>query len=160
MQDDFPDHTFFKVEKVIEKVLKQNNLEEVLYFSRILNHWEVIVGEPLSKKALPLKLVKRSLYVGVVDSAYSHHLRFFESNILELIASPEICGEGAVRKIIFRIIQKKTVDYQEPEQALPATVQKVLSEPDRERVNETALQIRDNRLQKIFSRYMGKIVSK
>lgn len=160
MQDDFPGHRFFKVEKVVEKVLKENRLEEVLYFTRILNHWDVIVGNPLSKRAVPLKLVKRVLYVGVVDSAYSHHLRFFEANILELIASPEICGEGAVRKIVFRTVRRKISNRPIPEHPATPENSRSLSKAEKSRVEGTARHIKDTYLKKMFTRYMGKVVSK
>lgn len=160
MLDDFPEHRFVKVEKVVEKVLKENNLQDLLYFSRILNNWEVIVGVPLAKKAIPLKLAKRTLHVGVVDSAYSHHLRFYESNIIELIASPEICGEGAVRKIVFKTTQKQINSPSAAAADVPPKVENQLSESEKERVDDTAGQIQDRQLQKIFSRYMGKMVNR
>lgn len=160
MADNFPKHRFFKVENVIEEVLKQNDLQEVLYYSKILNHWEVIVGKPLSKKAVPLKLAKKILHVGVADSAYSHHLRFYESSILELIASPEICGEGAVRKIVFKTTRKRTETQPVQKSEAAPKKGKTLSEQEKARVDETASRIGDKRLQKVFSRYMGKIVTK
>jgi len=160
MVDDFPNHRFFKVEKVIEKVLKQNDLQDLLYFSKITNHWEVIVGTPLSKKAVPLKLVRRVLHVGVADAAYSHHLRFFEPNILALIASPEICGEGVVRKVIFKTVQMQARVKRAHESETITKPQNVLCEDDKVRVEKTAKQISDNHLQTAFSRCMGKIISK
>ena len=160
MQEYFPEHQFFKAEKVIEKVLKQNNLQEVLYYTKILKHWEVIVGKPLSKKAVPMKLQKKVLYIGVIDSAYSHHLRFYEPNIIELIASPEICGDGAVKKIVFRIRRKKAKTENLPMPLLEPNNQNTLSEADNMRAEETSLQIKDQRLKKIFSRYMAKTISK
>lgn len=160
MVDDFPDHQFVKVEKVIEKVLKQNNLQELLYFSKILKHWELIVGTPLSKKAIPLKLSRRVLLVGVADPAYSHHLRFFEPNILELIASPEICGEGAVKKVVFKTVQQSAFVSRHSNQDVTEKPLKLISEADKAQIVETARKISDQQLQKVFSRYMGKIVSK
>ncbi len=160
MQDDYPKHSFFKVEKVIEKVLKQNNLQDVLYFSRILKHWDVIVGSPLSKKTSPIKLENRVLFIGVADSAYSHTLHFYVPKIIELIASPEICGEGVVKKITFRTVSKPKISNSKQEPLPPAVNQHMLSEPDQTRVEETSLRIKDERLQKQFSRYMGKVISK
>ncbi len=160
MQEYFPEHQFFKAEKVIEKVLKQNNLQEVLYYTKILKHWEVIIGKPLSKKAVPMKLQKKVLYIGVIDSAYSHHLRFYEPNIIELIASPEICGDGAVKKIVFRTTRKKVNPENLPTPVLQPDNQNTLSVADNLRAEETSLQIKDQRLKKIFSRYMAKTISK
>lgn len=160
MSDAYPEHRFFKVEKIIEKVLKQNNLQEVLYFTKIFKYWDVIVGKPLSKKAYPLKLKNRTLFVGVEDSAYSHHLRFYEANIIELIASPEICGDGAVKKIVFRTVPKRVVQSESLEPMGAAEATAVLSDLDKARAEETSLKIKDQRLQKTFSRYMAKIISK
>ncbi|MBT3225727.1 MAG: DUF721 domain-containing protein [Deltaproteobacteria bacterium] len=160
MQEYYPEHRFFKAEKVIEKVLKQNNLQEVLYYTKILKHWELIIGKPLSKKAVPLKLQKKVLFIGVVDSAYSHHLRFYEPNILELIASPEICGDGAVKKIVFRTTRKRTAQNNPSAPHLKTGAQNTLSKADSVRAEKTSLQIKDQRLKKIFSRYMAKTISK
>jgi len=160
MREYYPEHQFFKAEKVIEKVLKQNNLSEVLYYTKILKHWEVIIGKPLAKKAVPMKLKKKVLTIGVIDSAYSHHLRFYEPNILELIASPEICGDGAVKKIVFRITRKKANSDNPPMPLLLTGKQNPLNKADSLRAEETSLQIKDQRLKKIFSRYMAKTISK
>ncbi|MCP4297747.1 MAG: DUF721 domain-containing protein, partial [Proteobacteria bacterium] len=46
-------------------------------------------------------LEKGILTILVADAAYAYHLRFFKSKILDLIASPEICGENIVRDITY-----------------------------------------------------------
>ncbi|NQU64138.1 MAG: DUF721 domain-containing protein [SAR324 cluster bacterium] len=160
MSESYPKHRFFKAEKIIEKVLKQNNLQEVLYYTKILKHWEVIIGKPLAKKAVPLKLQKQVLFIGVIDSAYSHHLRYYEHNIIELIASPEICGEGAVKKITFRTTRKRTDRDHLSEPPTEIENQKPISEANTTRAKETALKINDKRLKNVFAHYMAKIISK
>lgn len=160
MPNDFPDLQFFKVEKVIEKVLKENHLQEVYYFTRIVTHWPVIVGEPLARKAVPLKLERYVLQIGVVDSAYSHHLRFYENRILDLIASPEICGENAVRKILFRTIAPDSGPATHPQTTTTPSKHRPMSSAEESRVSKTSGQISDQQLKSFFSRYMGKLISR
>ena len=159
MNDFLEGHDFVKVEKTVEEVLTENNLQSVLYFSKIQKHWEIIVGEPLAAKTSPVQLIKKKLIVHVVDAAYSHHLKFFEKNIIDLIASPEICGEGVVNKVIFKVGKplKKALDQKsatasdDPKQLHPALDEVAV---------ETAESIEDKKLKASFTRLMSSRINK
>ena len=89
--------------KGMEKTLKILGLQEVYYFSVISQHWDIIVGEPLSLKTAPKYLIDRVLAIAVEDAAYAHHLRYYANRILEHIASSAICGKKVAREIKFHV---------------------------------------------------------
>ncbi len=144
-----------KLEKAVEDVLVENNLQVVLYFSKIQKHWDILVGEPLAAKTSPSRLVRKTLYVRVEDAAYSHHLAYFEKNIIDLIASPEICGEGAVEKICFRVENNQgaktaeSAQHNEPGKRVSGTNE--ISD----KVKKTAEAITDKKLKNVFARFMS-----
>lgn len=151
------DRKLTKLEHSVEEVLTENQLQAVLHFSKIYKNWEVIVGKPLTTKTSPAKLDKKTLIVNVVDAAYSHHLKYYEKSILELIASPEICGEGIVKKVVFKVGKalrwnSLNQDVQESDEN---TKRKRDQKPD-ERAESTAVKIADKGLRSAFSRYMSK----
>lgn len=145
-----------KLEDAVEDVLVENNLQAVLYFSKIQKNWSVLVGEPLAVKTSPQKLEKKTLIVAVEDAAYSHHLKYYEQQLLDLIASPEICGEGAVKRVRFRV--------GEPSPMASAELEKATAKPEFDRskpvdLSETARDtsecIEDRKLKNSFARYMS-----
>jgi Dna[CI] antecedent, DciA len=144
-----------KLEKAVEDVLIENNLQAVLYYSKILKNWEILVGKPLAVKTSPEKLVRKTLFVTVEDAAYSHHLKYYEKQLLDLIASPEICGEGAVKKILFRVGQPSdTLSAEENEVLLESQkYQKIVEVSDD--ALKTSNQIVDKKLKSSFSRFMS-----
>ena len=147
---------FTKLEGSVEEVLKENKLQAVLYFSRIYKHWEVIVGSPLATKTSPAKLVKKTLIVNVEDAAYSHHLKYYEKKILELIASPEICGKGVVYKIVFQVGKKSILAASKTAAQLQETESASAQNQIKRQAQQTADQITDKRLGLAFSRFMSK----
>jgi hypothetical protein len=156
MDDPLKNQGFIKAEKVIENVLIQNNKQRILYFSKIRKYWDVIVGEPLSKKTAPGKLVKKTLHVMVMDSAYSHQLRFFEKRILELIDSPEICGESVVKKIVFKVDPDFLTQDKHPKAKQEERPQPPIPPEIFERSEKAESRIRDTTLRNAFGRFMAK----
>ena len=160
MEDKLLDREVQKVEKILEKVLRDQGRQAILHYAKINRHWEVIIGSSLAKKTAPLKLVRRTLTILVEDAAYAHHLKYFEKTILDLIASPEICGEGAVTKVIFRvgtksIMEEHTEQVESNQSQIKKEVPKILAA-----ARETASNINDQRLEKAFARCMSKIMTK
>ncbi|MBU3916562.1 DUF721 domain-containing protein [bacterium] len=160
MTDQFPESKFSKLDKALENVLVENKLQAVLYFRKIYKHWDIIVGESLALKTVPSKLVRNVLYVTVEDAAYSHHLNYFEKNILDLIASPEICGEGSVKKIVFRVGSKSVLKTRkeiskELQEKKPEIDAEVIKQAD-----EVSDKISDQGLRNVFQRYMSKSISR
>lgn len=160
MNDALFDPETQKLEKSVEKVLVENNLEAVLYFRKIYKHWKIIVGESLARKTVPQKLEKKTLVVAVEDAAYSHHLQYFEGNILELIASPEICGKGIVQKIQFRVSSKSILNDPTREVSDTEAIAPPISDEILEQAKTVAQGITDKKLKSAFERYMSKALDK
>lgn len=160
MIDEFLDSYLIKLDAVLKKHLIDNGLGELVDFSKIFQHWEVIIGTPLAGKTKPIKLEKKVLYILVEDAAYAHHMRYFEKNILDLISSPEICGDSVVRKIRYRVgaLKESRIDM-----TIPEIQRKKVIETDPAASNQAqwvSRQIGDEKLKKRFSRFMAKSTSK
>lgn len=160
MNKTFLANRFVKVEKVVKKVLIDNNCQDVYYFSRIYKHWDVIIGESLSGKTSPQKIEKKVLYIMVEDAAYSHHLKYYEKNIIDLISSPEICGEGVIRKIVFRVSPDSLIDKPRIIKEKKSKVSKNISAEAKELSDKSSQIIKDKRLKRSFARLMSKTLSK
>lgn len=151
---------FFKTEAVIESALREHNLQDLIYFTKVYKYWDLIVGGPLSDKTLPLKLEKKVLWVMVEDAAYAHNLRFYMQTMLDLIASDQICGEGKVKSIRFRVGPIKTVRHQIDIERSAKKRKIEVKEEDKQRSDQCASVIEDRRLKSLFSKLMSKHVSR
>lgn len=137
----------------LEKALKDRHLEDLLFYSKILQHWNVIVQEPLSSRTAPYKLEKHTLHVHVEDAAYSYHLKHYEKQILDYIRA--VIQSRQVQKIRFSVgpLNKTTApspqinDSKNPEtQATPITKE----------TENTSRLIQNERTRIRFSRWMNK----
>lgn len=151
---------FFKTEAVIEAALKENNLHDLIHYSKIYKYWDLIVGGPLADKTSPIKIEKRVLWVMVEDAAYAHNLRFYTPTMLDLIASDQICGEGIVRSIRFRVGPIHTVRHQAKVSDPKEKNKIVVKEEEKQRSDACSSVIQDRRLKTIFSKLMSKHISR
>jgi len=87
----------------LKKAVKSEHLTDLQNFNVIRRYWKVIIGDSLAEKTAPFKLEKKTLFILVKDASYRHHLDYFVEDILDLIASEAILGEGKVLKIQFRV---------------------------------------------------------
>lgn len=149
-----------KANRLIEKVLTDNHLQDVIFFNQILRNWEIIVGKPLATKTSPGKLQYKTLSVWVEDAAYAQHLKYFEGKILDLISSPEICGENRVLKIKFRVGEIKSPQAEKKVPDSQQLIQKSIPQPIQKQAEECAENIQDQELKTSFARMMAKILSK
>lgn len=147
-----------KLERTVEKVLKDNDLQSVLFFSKIQKHWEIIVGKPLAAKTAPVKLHEKTLIVEVEDAAYSHHLKYYESNIIDLIASPEICGEGIVKKVVYQV-GKSAKKQMEESISKTETESLSIDAAIQQSAEQQGESIQDRKLKNVFVRLMSRRVS-
>lgn len=157
---DFKEIDIHKAKPLIEKVLTDSQLEDVIFFNQIVRNWEIIVGKPLAGKTSPNKLQYKTLFVLVEDAAYAQHLKYFEEKILELISSPEICGENRVRKIIFRVGEVKPIKMpkKEPKKTLRTKIN--IPTSFQKKADECAENIHDQDLKSSFARLMAKTLNR
>ncbi len=156
MNESNDQNSITKLEDAVEDVLIENKLQAVLYFSKIQKNWAVLVGEPLAAKTSPVKMTGKTLFVEVEDAAYSHHLRYYEKQMLDLIASPEICGEGVVNRIKFRVGSPASFNKRDPEpENNPSSTTMKPPTKISDAAKKTSAQIEDRKLKNSFARYMS-----
>jgi len=146
------------IDQALRDSFKENGHPEFYHFRRIVKYWEVIMDK-LSEKTAPSSLRKKVLYITVSDSAYTDTLSYYVDELINLISSEAICGEGAVRKIIFRTGELPTTFIVPPEIGKNA---KKLPTERKETILPEVIQesnhIQDEELRDIFSRYMNKTI--
>ncbi len=134
--------------------------ENLVHYLRINNNWKVIIGDGLFQKTFPKKLTKGKLTILVEDAAYAYHLRYFRKRILDLIASPEICGENIVWDIEFFVGPLptwKSISTKTP----PKTKVPILRKKRTDyRSQKTSSKIKNSNLRNSFSRFMFRVSSK
>ena len=157
---DFKEINTHKANQLIEKVLTDNHLHDVVFFNQILHNWEIIVGKPLAAKTSPGKLEYKTLSVWVEDAAYAQHLKYFEGKILDLISSPEICGENRVLKIVFRVGEFKLPKIEKNYSDTQQTIKNDIPQPIQKQADECAENIQDKELKASFAKLMAKTLSK
>jgi len=144
----------FTLNTALKTAVKSDRHTEFHYFRIIQKHWKVIIGEALATKTSPSKLIKKTLYVLVQDSAYAHQLSYFTDRLIELIATPAILGENKVLKVKFRVGEEVKVPEirVEHKQRL-----KPLKKHESEKVSMVSGKIRDKELRGVFADYMTTI---
>jgi len=157
---DFKEINVHKAKPLIEKVLTDSKLQDVIFFNQIVRNWEIIVGKPLAGKTSPNKLQYKALSVLVEDAAYAQHLKYFEEKILDLISSPEICGENRVLKIIFRVGEVKPLMVLEKELKKTSNAENEIPTSLQEQADQCAESIHDPELKTSFARLMAKTLNK
>ncbi|MDH5560839.1 MAG: DUF721 domain-containing protein [Deltaproteobacteria bacterium] len=155
----FSNNSSNQLEKILLAVLSENQRESFLHYTKILKNWELIIGKPLAAKTFPQKIEKKILHVLVCDASYSHHLKYFEDSILELIGSPEICGEGAVKKIQYHVGDTAKLINDAKKEDKPRRPPKTLDPKSEEKAELVSNIIRDPKLRKSFSSFMKKSLS-
>ena len=142
-------------DQVVAKVLVNNDLEDLLHFSKIRGNWAEIVGEPLAKKTRPLKLEKGTLFVLTGDAAYRQHLSYYIQTLLDLIASEAICGPGVVRRIRFEVGEFTPMESPAPKAEPPPKRGLPPKDEAQETAESTAKKIQDPRIKKAFAKLMA-----
>ncbi len=160
MNSDWRKNNLATTEEAVENFLIERQLQSVIYLAKIIKHWKMLVGEPLSRKTAPVKLEGKTLVVTTQDAAYSHYLKFSKKNMLNLIASPAICGVGAVDDIQFRVgkvVAPKTAS--EIEKKREKKVVRIDGK-SRDQAQKCSRTIQDEKLRKAFSNLMANMVAK
>ena len=146
------------LEQVIEKIFVKSQLTDVLLFNRIVEHWEVIVGESLVKVTKPLTMTNKCLFIGVHDASYAQHLLYFQDPMLSLLASPHICGENKVTKIVFRVVSFPRVSNSQQQKEDKKETETDSLQENIPLVKEVAYTIQDYQIRTTFSRFMQTIL--
>jgi len=144
----------FTLSTALKTAVESEGRTEFHYFRIIQKYWKIIIGEALAEKTSPVRLVRKTLYILVPDSAYTHQLSYFTERLIDLIASPAILGEDKVLQIKFRVGEKaKAPEIRiEHKECL-----KPLKKHESEKVDKISGKIKDQELRGVFASYMDKI---
>jgi len=138
----------------LKKAVNSQRLTSLQNFNIIRRYWKVIIGDALEDKTAPLKLENKTLFILVKDAAYRHHLDYFTDDIIELIASEAILGEGKVTRIQFRVGEQEKEPEIKTEQKQHL---KPLKSEEEKKVTEISDNIKDDDLRGVFAKWMAKI---
>lgn len=85
---------------IIENVVSKLNVENKINKANLFNHWREIVGEEISKRTKPKKLIKGLLFVSVTTSTWANELSLMSDQLIDKINS--YVGRKVVKEIRFR----------------------------------------------------------
>jgi len=138
----------------LKTAVKSERLTALQHFSIIRQYWKIIIGAPLENKTAPLKLENKTLFILVKDASYHHHLEYFIQEMLDLMASEAILGEGKVTKIVFRVGEQ--LKAPEIRNGHKHHLRPLESEEEK-KVSEVSKNIKDDELRASFAGWMAKI---
>lgn len=85
---------------VLSQVLKQNNLDEKLYETRVIQSWSVVLGENVMQYTTKLFFNRKTLYVSLNSSVLRHELFLSRERIKN--ALNDHVGANVVNNIVFQ----------------------------------------------------------
>jgi len=91
---------YISVAAAIQKLLKQNKLDERISQSKVIEIWEQIVGAQIAKAAKAEKINRGVLTVRVEKSVWRNELNYLKKQIISKLN--EALEKEVVKEIIFR----------------------------------------------------------
>ena len=79
------DKGFQNIQQVLDKLLKNYNLEKVVKKEQLFENWENIVGKDLSEKCTPIKTENNILFLEAKNSVWRNELKLRQMDLLTLI---------------------------------------------------------------------------
>lgn len=136
------------ISTILHKSFKNLKLDKILREQKIIKVWDKAVGEKISKKAQPYKVIGSTLYVKVLDSPWMQELNFMKSIIIDKI-NDEL-KEKKVEKIIFKRgrLEKQ---YRGSTTPKPPWLKVNLDELDKASIKRTVSSVKDPELKSTFS---------
>jgi len=131
--------------------LSHLNLPAKLREYKISKAWAECVGEAVSKKSSPERLIGTVLYCNVANSAWMTELNYQKRGILERLNAS--LGYKAVTEIVLKIGRVKNIRRPEP---LPPRQWKELTAEDNAFIDNVTAGIKDEKLKTLIKRVIGK----
>jgi len=88
-----------KAGDILGGVLQKQGIDETVRRHTALLGWEKVVGKRIAKRAYPLELRGKTLFVEVEGSAWIHELSFLKNDIVRGLN--ERAGADAIEQIVF-----------------------------------------------------------
>jgi len=90
-----------KIGNILSVFLRNNTPNAVANWLRIVSIWPKIAGTNIAKRATPLKIAGKTLYLTVETSAWMEELKYMKEDIIKKINNE--LQDTAVEDIIFRL---------------------------------------------------------
>jgi predicted nucleic acid-binding Zn ribbon protein len=87
--------------QVLEKVLKNLDLEKALIQADIFKHWEAVVGPSVAVHAYPEQVRSDKLYVSVDTSVWLQELTLLKPSLIEKLNA--VLGDKVIRDMVLRL---------------------------------------------------------
>lgn len=88
-----------KISDILSQVLKQNNLDERLYETKVVNSWPVVLGENIMKYTTNIYFHNKKLYVQLSSSVLRQELFLTREEIKNSLNKH--VGIDVVKEIVF-----------------------------------------------------------
>ena len=105
---------------LVALTLRRAGLGQVVLMSRLLRHWEEIVGPQLAAVAQPEAVRSRVLFVTVTDDIWLQQLMFYQSQLLQNIRN--VLGKVSITRLHFSLAPSSASSLRggsRPEQSEP-----------------------------------------
>jgi hypothetical protein len=89
-----------KMSDILSQVLKQNQLDERLYETKVVNSWPVVLGENIMKYTTNIYFSRKKLYVQLSSSVLRQELFLTREEIKNSLNKH--VGADVVKEIIFQ----------------------------------------------------------
>lgn len=135
---------------ILSKLPSSASIEAKLKEYRIKKAWKEVVGEALSKRVSPTRLIGKTLYCAVSSSAWMAELNYQKGLLAAKVNA--VLGEEAVKEIVLKIGK---VEPQRPGRPLKdSTPRRELTGEERGLIEKAVKDIKDDSLREAVKRAM------
>jgi predicted nucleic acid-binding Zn ribbon protein len=89
-----------KIGDVIKEYLEESGLKRKLNKSRIINHWEELVGKAVAKRTTSVYIKNKTLFVSFNSSVVKNELMMMRQQIIDTLN--KYAGETIIENIVIR----------------------------------------------------------
>jgi len=79
------DKGFKDIQQVLNKLLKNYNIDKVVKKEQLFENWQNIIGKDLSEKCTPVKTENNILFLKAKNSVWRNELKLRQKDLLNLI---------------------------------------------------------------------------
>lgn len=141
----------FQISSILSSSFASLGINAKLKEHKVKKLWAECVGENISKRAKPIKLVGSTLYCAVSSSPWMNELNYQKSEIMTRINKK--LGEGAISAIVFKIgpVAEPSTSY-----APPRKPPRAITVEEKDFIEQSAGKIKDGSLKALVKRVMEK----
>ena len=89
------------IDTILSKYIDNSELGAKLKKFSLFNHWPEIVGSDISRKTVPQKIFKETLYIKVENATWASELGMLKPQLIEKIN--RFIGEETIKDLKFKV---------------------------------------------------------